>query len=115
AYLLIVHDSKNPDIQKNAVTKSRNASFLENIFPCLMKETRRSSRLNDEVVQDKRQRDDNDLLDKRQNQLKEEEVKQRRSKRARTEKSFGPDFISFMVENDPTYYREAITSSEGHQ
>ncbi|GJR98722.1 pol polyprotein [Tanacetum coccineum] len=64
---------------------------------------------------DKRQRDDNDILDERQDQLEEEEVEPRRSKRARTEKSFGPDFVSFMVENEPTSYREAVTSSEGHQ
>nr|GEV18025.1 retrotransposon protein, putative, Ty1-copia subclass [Tanacetum cinerariifolium] len=61
------------------------------------------------------QQDDNDLLDKRQDQLEEEEVEQQRSKKARTEESFGPDFVSFMVENEPTSYREVITSSEGHQ
>ncbi|GJT14034.1 retrovirus-related pol polyprotein from transposon TNT 1-94 [Tanacetum coccineum] len=108
AYHFIVHDSKNPDIQKNVVMESRNASFFENIFPCLTKETGSSSRLDDEVVQDKRQRDDNDLHDERQDQLEEEEVEPRRSKRARTEKSFGPDFVSFMVENEPTSYREAL-------
>ncbi|GKE15676.1 pol polyprotein, partial [Tanacetum coccineum] len=54
-------------------------------------------------------------LGHRQDQLEEEEVEPRRSKRARTEKSFGPDFVSFMVENEPTSYREAVTSSEGHQ
>ncbi|GJW98979.1 retrotransposon protein, putative, ty1-copia subclass, partial [Tanacetum coccineum] len=59
AYRFIVHDSKNPDIQKNAVMESRNASFFENIFPCLTKETGSSSRLDDEVVHDKRQRDEN--------------------------------------------------------
>nr|GEY97443.1 zinc finger MYM-type protein 1-like [Tanacetum cinerariifolium] len=83
------------------------ASFFENIFPCLMKETGSSSRLDEEVFQDKRQRDINDLHDERQDQLEEEEVAPRRSKRARTEKSFGPDFVSFMVENEPTSYREA--------
>ncbi|GJV50490.1 retrotransposon protein, putative, ty1-copia subclass [Tanacetum coccineum] len=107
AYRFIIHDSKNPDIQKNAVMESRNASFFENIFPCLTKETGSSSRLDEEVVQDKRQRDDNDLQDKRQDQTEEEEVEPRRSKRARNEKSFGPDFVSFMVENEPTSYREA--------
>ncbi|GJZ63134.1 retrotransposon protein, putative, ty1-copia subclass, partial [Tanacetum coccineum] len=115
AYRFIVHDSKNPDIQKNSVMESRNASFFENIFPCLTKETGSSSRLDEDVVQDKRQQDDNDLHDERQDQLEEEEVEPRRSKRARTKKSFGPDFVSFMVENEPTSYREAITSSEGHQ
>ncbi|GJT49669.1 retrotransposon protein, putative, ty1-copia subclass [Tanacetum coccineum] len=69
----------------------------------------------DKVVQDKRQRDDNDLQDERQDQTEEEEVEPRRSKRARNEKSFGPDFVSFMVENEPTSYREAVTSSEGQQ
>ncbi|GKB58046.1 retrovirus-related pol polyprotein from transposon TNT 1-94 [Tanacetum coccineum] len=114
AYLFIVNDSKNPDIQKNTVMESRNASFFENIFPCLTKETGSSSRLDDEVVQDKRQRDENDLQVERQDQV-EEVIEPRRGKRARTEKLFGPDFVSFMVENEPTSYREAVTSSEGHQ
>ncbi|GKD79230.1 pol polyprotein, partial [Tanacetum coccineum] len=60
-YPFIVHESKNPYIQKNTVMESRNASFFEHIFPCLSKETGSSARLDDEVVQDKRQRDDNDL------------------------------------------------------
>ncbi|GJT62068.1 retrovirus-related pol polyprotein from transposon TNT 1-94 [Tanacetum coccineum] len=76
AYRFIVHESKNPDIQKNTVMESRNASFFEHIFPCLSKETGISSRLDDEVVQDKRQ-----------DQTEEEEVEPRRSKRARNEKS----------------------------
>ncbi|GJZ34018.1 retrotransposon protein, putative, ty1-copia subclass [Tanacetum coccineum] len=114
AYHFIVHDSKNLDIQKDAVIESRTASFFENIFPCLTKETGSSSRSDEEVVQDKRQRDDSDLHDERQDQLEEEKVEPRRSKRARTEKSFGPDFVSFMVENEPTSYREVITFSEGH-
>nr|GEW44216.1 retrotransposon protein, putative, Ty1-copia subclass [Tanacetum cinerariifolium] len=108
-------NQKNPDIQKNTIMESKNASFFEHIFPCLLKETGSSSRLDDEVVQDKRQRDDNDLQDERQDQTKEEEVKSIRSKRVRTEKLFGPDFVSFMLENKPTSYREAVTSSEGHQ
>ncbi|GKF76773.1 retrotransposon protein, putative, ty1-copia subclass [Tanacetum coccineum] len=90
--------------------KSRNASFFEHIFPCLLKETGSSSSADDKVVQDKRQRDDNDLQDQT-----EEEVEPRRSKRARNEKSFGLDFVSFMVENEPTSYREAVTFSEGQQ
>ncbi|GJX50121.1 hypothetical protein Tco_0276966 [Tanacetum coccineum] len=68
--------------------------------------------IDDEVIQDQRQRDDNDLQDERQDQPKEEEVEPRRSKMEKTEKSFGLDFVSFMVENEPTSYREAVTSSE---
>ncbi|GKG05166.1 hypothetical protein Tco_0325252, partial [Tanacetum coccineum] len=68
-----------------------NASFFENIFPCLSKGTGSSSRLDDKVLRDKRQRDDNDLQHERQDQTDEEEVEPRRSKRARNKKSFGPD------------------------
>ncbi|GKF28213.1 retrotransposon protein, putative, ty1-copia subclass, partial [Tanacetum coccineum] len=56
---------------------------------------------------DQSQRDDNDLQDYRQDQPKEEKVEPRRSKRVRIEKLFGPDFVSFMVENEHTSYREA--------
>ncbi|GJX80842.1 hypothetical protein Tco_0328991 [Tanacetum coccineum] len=87
--------------------ESRNASFFEHIFPCLSKETGSSARLDNKVVQDKRKQDDNDLPDERQDQIEEKEVEPRRSKKARNEKSFGPDFVSFMVENEPTSYREA--------
>ncbi|GJW01683.1 retrotransposon protein, putative, ty1-copia subclass [Tanacetum coccineum] len=55
------------------------------------------------------------LQARRQDQTDEEEVEPRRSKRARNKKSFGPNFVSFMVENEPTSYREAVTSSEGQQ
>ncbi|GJT08018.1 retrotransposon protein, putative, ty1-copia subclass [Tanacetum coccineum] len=58
-----------------------------------MKEIGKSSRTDDKVVQDQRQRDDYDLRDERQDQPKEEEVEPRRRKRARTEISFGPDLF----------------------
>ncbi|GJR49893.1 hypothetical protein Tco_1400414 [Tanacetum coccineum] len=61
-----------------------------------MNEIGKSSGIDDEVVQDQRQRDDNDLQDERQDQPKEEEVEPRRCKRARTDKLFGPNFVSFM-------------------
>nr|GEV57554.1 retrotransposon protein, putative, Ty1-copia subclass [Tanacetum cinerariifolium] len=85
--------------QQNGIAERKNRTLKE-------METGSSSRLDDEVVQYKRQRDDNDLHDERQDQLEEEEVEPRRSKRARTEKSFRPDFVSFMVENEPTSYEK---------
>ncbi|MFM9587390.1 hypothetical protein, partial [Streptomyces caniscabiei] len=36
----------------------------------------------------------------------------RRSKRARTSKSFGPDFLTYMLEAEPQSYKEAVSSSE---
>nr|GEU55937.1 reverse transcriptase domain-containing protein [Tanacetum cinerariifolium] len=69
----------------------------ENMIKFLKKakslEIEKSSRIDDKVVQDQRQRDDYDLQYERQNQHKEADVEPRRSKKARTEKSFGPDLF----------------------
>ncbi|GJT83237.1 pol polyprotein [Tanacetum coccineum] len=89
---------ENPDNPKEYIKESIMHPSL-NIFPCLSKETGSSSRLDDKVVQDKRQRDDNDLQDERQDQTEEEEVEPRRSKRARNEKSFDP-LILYGEENE---------------
>ncbi|XP_073131456.1 uncharacterized protein [Henckelia pumila] len=43
------------------------------------------------------------------------EVEPRRNERARIEKSFGPDFITFMMESEPQSFNEAVNSSEGPQ
>ncbi|GJR73335.1 hypothetical protein Tco_0085700 [Tanacetum coccineum] len=80
-----------------------------------MKEIGKSSGIDDEVVQDQRQRDNNNLQDERQDQPKEEDVKPRRCKRTRIEKLFGLDFVSFMVENEPTSYREALITCQVRQ
>ncbi|KAD4585600.1 hypothetical protein E3N88_23201 [Mikania micrantha] len=84
--------------------ESRNASFFEEVFPFLEKEHTSSSSPVDEIVHDEVQE-----------QLEAEEVEPRRSKRQRIEKSFGPDFLTYMVEGEPQTYREAVTSSEGPQ
>ena len=35
------------------------------------------------------------------------------SKRARVEKSFGLDFLTYMLEGEPRTYKEAVNSTEG--
>ncbi|KAD6118818.1 hypothetical protein E3N88_10089 [Mikania micrantha] len=104
AYRFLVHDSKNPDIHKNTIMESRNASFFEEVFPCLKKEHTSLSSCVDEIVHDEDQE-----------QSEAEEVEPRRSKRQRIEKSFGPDFLTYIVEGEPQTYREAVTSLEGPQ
>ena len=42
----------------------------------------------------------------------EPENEPRRSKRAKISKSFGPDFLTYLLENEPQSYREAMTSPE---
>ncbi|GJX83746.1 calcineurin B-like protein 4 [Tanacetum coccineum] len=73
----------------------KHSDFLCHNYVLNGLEIGRSSRIDDKVVQDKRQQDDNVLQDKRQDQPKEEEVEPRRCKRAKTEKLFGPNFVSF--------------------
>ena len=104
AYRFLVHDSKNPEIHKNTIMESRNASFFEDVFPCLNKKGESSSSPDNEVVREDEQA-----------QSGEEEIEPRRSKRARVEKSFGPDFYTYVVESEPKTYQEAVTSSEGPQ
>ena len=36
----------------------------------------------------------------------------RRSKRQRVPKSFGPDFLAFLLDNEPQTFKEAMKSSE---
>ncbi|GJR82221.1 pol polyprotein [Tanacetum coccineum] len=80
--------------QQNGIAERKNRTLKEMVTAML-------------ISSDKRQRDNNDLQDERQDQTEKEEVEPRRSKRVRNEKSFRPDFVSFIVENEPTSYREA--------
>ncbi|GJZ38330.1 retrotransposon protein, putative, ty1-copia subclass [Tanacetum coccineum] len=73
--------------QQNSIAKRKNRTLKEMVNAMLI-----NSGLSEDI----------------QDQLEEEKVEPRRSKRARTEKSFGHDFVSFMVENEPTSYQEAL-------
>ncbi|RVW17127.1 Retrovirus-related Pol polyprotein from transposon TNT 1-94 [Vitis vinifera] len=86
-----------PPPKKNTIMESRNASFFEDVFPCKSKEEPSSSKR---------------MLES-QDQNEEVEVEPRRSKRVRTEKSFGPDFLTFMFEGEPQTFKEAVNSIEG--
>ena len=43
-----------------------------------------------------------------QNQEQEVEDEPRRSKRIRIEKSFGLDFLTYLLENEPQSFQEAV-------
>ena len=46
-------------------------------------------------------------------QDKDGEVELRRSKRAMIEKSFGLDFLTYMLEGEPKTYKEVLNCTEG--
>ena len=105
AYRFLVYESKNPDIHKNTIMESRNASFFEHVFPYINKEHEPSSsrQVHEDIEsqeQDEESVDDDELEEPR------------RSKRARVEKSFGPDFLTYMLEAEPQTYKEAVKSAE---
>ena len=78
AYRFLVYESKNPEIHKNTIMESNNATFFETIFPCKTKEVDRdSTKRNLETINEDSSNDE---------QGSELEIEPRRSKRARVEK-----------------------------
>ena len=106
AYRFLVYDSKIPDIQKNTIMESRNVSFFETIFPCNpgIQHPTMSKRTHESIE------DDNES-----NESEDEDVGVvRRSKRQRKEKSYGSEFLTYLLEEgDLKTYKEAVTSPDG--
>ena len=98
----LIHQSNILDIYKNTIMESRNASFFEDVFPCKSKVDPNSSKRAFETLNENSQ-DGNDTG----------KVEPRRHKRARVEKSFGPDFLTYMLEGEPRTYKEAMNSAKG--
>ena len=119
-YRFLIIKSGIRDMHVGTILESRDVTFFENIFP--MKETPSSSshefgetpENNDEIVhfdqplEGNNEKDDNEVT--------------RKSKRQRTAKSFGDDFIVYLVDDTPRiiveayglpdadYWKEAIKS-----
>ena len=70
--------------------ESRNSSFFEDVCPCISKEKSSSSKRVLETINENSKDQD-----------KDSKVKPRCSKRARKEKPFGPDFLTYMLEGEP--------------
>ena len=105
AYRFLVHKSETSDIHRNTIMELRNACFFEDIFPCRTHAgVPRSLEQFDELASD-----DDHFDDQVENQGDDQP---RRSKRARMSKSFGLDFLTYMVENEPQTFHEAVTSPE---
>ncbi|KAK3043656.1 hypothetical protein RJ639_000072 [Escallonia herrerae] len=83
------------DIHVNTIMETMNAHFFEDVFPYKVAQER-SSLERTSMDQDPSQ----------------EEDEPRRSKRDRTSTSFGPDFLTFLLENEPRTYSEAMSSPE---
>ena len=80
-YQFLVHESNILDTDKITIMESRNVSFFEDAFSCKSREESSSSKRVLETINEGSHDKNNDC-----------EVEPRRNKRARIEKSFGPDF-----------------------
>ena len=99
AYRFLIHKSEVFNMHANTIIESRNASFFENVFPFKStQESNSSKRIHDTAIGSSQgQQDDGEL---------------RRSKRTRMSKSFGPDFLTYLLEDEPQSLKEAMLSPD---
>ena len=100
-YQFLVHESNIPNIHKNTTMESRNASAFEDVFPYKSKEESSSSKQVFETI-----------IENSQDQDKDGKVEPRRSKRVRTKKSFGPNFLTYVLEEEPQTFKESVNSTK---
>ena len=101
AYQFLIYKSNIPNLHVNTIIETRNASFFEEIFP--YKSTQESSSLKRNFESMSSTSHDQELMEERN------EVQLRRSKRAKTSKSFGPNFLTYMLEDEPQSFKEVIS------
>jgi hypothetical protein len=109
-YKFLVVRSGVPDLLVSTIMESRDTTFFENIFP--MRDETSSSR------QEYVEKDDSTKLMELNEPTFIERPEEdnyeapRRSKRQRTEKSFGDDFIIYLVDDTPKAIAEAYSSPD---
>ena len=81
----------------NTIIELRNAYFFENLFPYKSTQESKSSK-----------RTHGTGIGSSQGQQDDDEP--RRIKRTRTSKSFGPDFLTYLLEDEPQSFKEAMSS-----
>ena len=83
----------------NTIIESRNAYFFENVFPYKsIQESYSSKRTHDTTIGSSQGQQDDD--------------EPRRSKRTRTSKYFGLNFLTYLLEDEPRSFKEAMSSPE---
>ncbi|GKB35786.1 DNA polymerase zeta catalytic subunit-like protein [Tanacetum coccineum] len=107
AYRFLVYKSNIEDISNNTIIESVEADFFENIFPYKDKEKQISNPMK-RVMNDQLSQDETD----KNSEIPQENVEPRRSKGAKVTKDFGPDYMTYIVNEEPQTYKAAMESSE---
>nr|GEY09459.1 alpha-glucan water dikinase, chloroplastic-like [Tanacetum cinerariifolium] len=107
AYRLLVYKSNIEDISNNTIIESAKADFFENIFLYKDKEKQisnpRKRVMNDQLSQDEANNN---------SEVPRENVEPRKSKRAKVTKDFGPNYTTYIVNEEPQTYKAVMESSE---
>ncbi|KAB2595479.1 DNA polymerase zeta catalytic subunit-like [Pyrus ussuriensis x Pyrus communis] len=106
AYRFLVHKSEIADIHINTILESAEVEFFEEIFPYKDRSYVLNKRVHEVIT---RNDDDNHASTSR---VQSQDLEPRKSKRAKIAKDFGPDFLTFVTEDEPQTYKAALESSE---
>ena len=99
AYRFLIHKSEIIDMHANTIIESRNASFFENVFPYKStQESNSSKRTHDTAIGSSQDQQNDDVP--------------RHSKITRTSKSFGPYFLTYLLEDEPQIFKESRSIPE---
>nr|GEU60437.1 retrovirus-related Pol polyprotein from transposon TNT 1-94 [Tanacetum cinerariifolium] len=101
------YKSNVEDISNNIIIESAEADLFENIFPYKDKE-KQVSNLRKRVMNDQLSQAETD----NNSEVPRENVESRRSKRAKVTKDFGPDYMTYIVNEKTQTYKAAMESSE---
>jgi hypothetical protein len=89
---------KSDVLDHNTIIETKNAEFFEHICP-LKEKISHTPIINNSPINN--------------NRIDETHIEEiRRSKRQRKETSFGNEFLTYLVDNDPVTYTEAVSSSD---
>src|SRR5438876_11451373 len=110
AYRFLVVKSEVPDMHVDTIRESRDATFFENVFP--MKDMHSNVKISSKIFPESStsseyfEQPPEEVLEKDDNETPA------RSKRPRIAKSFGNDFIVYLVDDTPKSIAEAYASPD---
>ncbi|KAK1698883.1 hypothetical protein QYE76_015580 [Lolium multiflorum] len=98
------------DMNVGTIFESRDATFFEDIFP--MRDMHGMSSWESDLIHETPMESDEESDDKSSDSDEDDNEAPTRSKRQRTAKSFGNDFIVYLVDDTPTTISEALASPD---
>jgi transposase InsO family protein len=109
-YRFLVVKSEVPDMHVDTIMESRDATFFENMFP--MKDMHSIARISSEIIPESSTSADCFEQSHEDATEKDDNEPPMRSKRQRIAKSFGDDFIVYLVDDTPNSIAEAYASPD---